>query len=142
MSGSGMSRSGACCSATGRAGHRDGRRADARRRRSHDGGKDGRRRCAGEGGQAATGRRCGSRIRELLIRRGWKTMPTATGADGRRRIPSWGKKKKNGYVCCCFDSIYDLGLGVEGDAAPRSRSMLPGAAQRRRRVEDRIELTL
>jgi len=50
--------------------------------------------------------------------------------------------KKNGYVCCCFDSIYDLGLGVEGDAAPRSRSMLPGAAQRRRRVEDRIELRL
>ena len=44
MSGSGMSRSGACCSATGRAGHRDGRRADARRRRSHDGGKDGPRR--------------------------------------------------------------------------------------------------
>ena len=32
-----------------------------------------------------------------------------------------------------------MGLGLDGDAAPRSRSMLPGAAQRRRRVEDRIE---
>ena len=35
-----------------------------------------------------------------------------------------------------------MGLGLDGDAAPRSRSMLPGAAQRRRRVEDRIELRL
>ena len=63
MSGSGMSRSGACCSATGRAEHRDGRRAeegvaaDPRRREQPAGGEE-------DGGD-------GSAIAEAAATAGW-----------------------------------------------------------------------
>ena len=43
---------------------------------------DGRRRCAGEGGQAATGRRWGVRIRDLQIRREQRQAATATNRGG------------------------------------------------------------
>jgi hypothetical protein len=49
--------------------------------------------------------------------------------------------ERNGYAAllslCCSDSIYKrMGLGLEGDAAPGSKTKLPGAAQQRRRVAD------
>ena len=55
--------------------------------------------------------------------------------------------ERNGYAAllslCCCDSIYKrMGLGLEGDAAPGSKTKLPGAAQQRRRVADWISLEL
>ena len=49
-----------------------------------------------------------------------------------------GGEWSGGCCCYCDDSTKktEMGLGIEGDAAPRSKMKLPGAAQRRRRVAD------
>jgi hypothetical protein len=63
-------------------------------------------------------------------RRRCRVEDDADGDGSGREATDPVMGEKNGYVCCCFDSIYDLGLGLGGDAAPRSKTKLPGAAQR------------
>ena len=55
------------------------------------------------------------------------------GGGGRRRIPSWrGKKWVRLLLLLLRLDLQGNGFGAEGDAAPRSKTKLPGAAQRRR----------
>ena len=67
---------------------------------------------------------------------------TAPDGEGMERTDAPDEGEKKWILAAAATTTQRNGFGDGGDAAPRSRSMLPGAAQRRRRVEDRIELRL
>jgi hypothetical protein len=129
------------------------------RRTSRDGGGcDVRAGCRrGRGGDGRRGQQTGGRWPRRWCRRPRRAaMKMAGGGGGGGRIhegeglllPSRkridddstmaGVKWSGGCCCYCDDSTKktEMGLGIEGDAAPRSKMKLPGAAQRRRRVAD------
>ena len=101
---------------------------------SHDSGWTG----GDEDGRLLLLRRAGGRTAALDGRRG--------GGSAGRTAGSAATGKKNGTLLCSAASTQatrgKMGLRLGGDAAPRSKTKLPGAAQQRRRVADWISLEL